>query len=210
MAASTGRRAGSWRRWKQADPVAELLLLPLRTVLVPGASLGLRVFEAHDLALVSACSRSGDAIGACLQLDGGAAGADGTLAAVGTEALIEDFGTGGDGVLALRVRGDRRFRTLRARTRGDGLRCGEVEWLPPDGDDALRPEHALLGTVLGRILEKAGGEHARAPSMRFDDAAWVGWRLAELLPLSEAQRQSLLEAPDPHRRLDRLLALMPD
>jgi Lon protease-like protein len=41
-----------------------------------------------------------------------------------------------------------------------------------------------------------------------DSAAWVGWRLAELLPLSDAQRLAVLQEDDPHARLDRLLALM--
>ena len=87
---------------------------------------------------------------------------------------------------------------------------GEVEWLPPDADDALRPEHALLATLLTGILEQAGGEHARAPSPRMDEAAWVGWRLVELLPLSDAQRQEALQAPDPHARLDLVLAMVPE
>ena len=179
-------------------------------MLVPGASLGLRVFEARYLDLVSECSRHGDGFGVCLLADGDETGAAGTPAAVGTEAVIEDFGMGGDGVLTLSVRGARRFRMTRTRMRDNGLRVADVDWLPPEGDDELRPEHALLGTVLGRILEQAGGEHARGPSTRLDDAAWVGWRLVELLPLSDAQRQALLEAPDPHVRLDRVLALMPD
>ena len=137
-------------------------------------------------------------------------GATAVPAATGTEALIEDFGSGNDGVLALRVRGARRFAVSRARARENGLAVGDVEWLPPDPDDALRPEHGLLGTLLMHLLDKVGGEHARAPSARLDDAAWVGWRLAELLPLSDEQRQSLLEAPDPHARLDRLLAVLPE
>jgi hypothetical protein len=33
----------------------------------------------------------------------------------------------------------------------------------------------------------------------------VGWRLAELLPLSMPQRQELLQFDDPHVRLQRLL-----
>ena len=40
------------------------------------------------------------------------------------------------------------------------------------------------------------------------DAAWVGWRLAELLPLSQQQRQQLLEEDDPDRRLDVMLGLI--
>ena len=73
----------------------------------------------------------------------------------------------------------------------------------------MRPEHGLLATLLQQIIEQVGGEHAKAPHARFDDAAWVGWRLAELLPLEDAQRQVLLQLDDPHQRLDRLLSLLP-
>jgi uncharacterized protein len=41
--------------------------------------------------------------------------------------------------------------------------------------------------------------------MLFENAAWVGWRLAELLPLPMPQRQELLQLDDPHARLQRLL-----
>jgi len=41
---------------------------------------------------------------------------------------------------------------------------------------------------------------------RRDDAAWIGNRLAEMLPLSLADRQTLLELTDP---LERLTALEP-
>lgn len=186
----------------------ERLLFPLRTVLVPGASLGLRVFEARYLDLVSECSRTGRGFGICLLVEEAGAGA--TPAAHGTEAVIEDFGTGRDGLLTLRVRGHRRFRVLRTRVRDNGLLVGELEWLPDDPGDALRPEHGLLSTLLVQLLEQAGGEHAHAPSARLDEAAWVGWRLVDLLPISDAQRQALLQEPDPHARLDRLLALVPE
>lgn len=188
----------------------ELLLFPLRTVLVPGAALGLRVFEARYLDLVSECSRAGCGFGVCLLLEGGETGAGAAPATYGTEAVIEDFGRGDDGLLTLRVRGARRFRVLRTRVRDNGLLVGEVQWLPPDSDDEVRAEHALLATLLIGILDQVGGEHAKAPSGRLDEAAWIGWRLAELLPISDEQRQGLLQEPDPHARLERLLALVPE
>lgn len=188
----------------------ELLLFPLRTVLVPGASLGLRVFEARYLDLVSECSRGGHGFGVCLLLQGDGPGTPPAPAAHGTEAMIEDFGSGEDGLLTLRLRGARRFRVSRTRVRGNGVLVGDVEWLAPDPDDELRPEHALLGTLLVKLLEQVGGEHAEAPAARLDEAAWVGWRLAELLPISDAQRLALLAQPDPHARLERLLAMIPE
>ena len=185
--------------------MAELGLFPLRTVLVPGMALGVRVFEARYLDLVRECGRTGRGFGVCLVLDGDEAGEPAAPAAFGAEAMIEDFDTGDDGLLALRLRGSRRFRVAGTRVRDNGLVVGTVDWLPPDAVEPLRPEHGLLSTLLAGILDKVGGEHARAPSSRLDDAAWVGWRLAELLPISDPQRVSLLQEDDPHRRLERLL-----
>jgi Lon protease-like protein len=186
-----------------------LPLFPLKTVLVPGATLGLRVFEPRYLDLVRECGHDGRGFGICLILEGEEAGATTTSAAFGTEARIEDFGADAGGLLTLQVRGARRFHVRRTRVRDNGLVVAQVEWCDPDPDDELRPEHAVLGMLLRGILEQVGGEHATAPPARFDDAGWVGWRLAELLPLDDEQRQLLLQEDDPHARLDALLALLP-
>ena len=198
-----------------AMPIASpqsLALFPLQTVLVPGATLGLRVFEPRYLDLVRDCGRSGEGFGICLLLDVDervdAIVGVATPTTFGTEARIEDFGTGDDGLLTLRVRGRCRFHVQRTRLRDNGLIVAEVDWRDPEPDDELRPEHALLGLLLQRILERVGGEHAGAVSACFDDAAWVSWRLVELLPLSDPHRQRLLQEDDPHARLDQLLALM--
>lgn len=187
---------------------ATLPLFPLQTVLLPGAALGLRVFEARYLDLVRECGRAGRGFGVSLLLPGREAGAGAVPAAYGTEAVIEDFGTGADGLLTLRVRGARRYRAGRVRVRDNGLQVADVDWCSDDAPDALRPEHALLATVLERVLERVGGDDAVHRQARFDEAAWVGWRLAELLPLDVMQRQALLQDDDAHARLDRLLALI--
>jgi Lon protease-like protein len=188
-------------------PAQQLPLFPLHTVLLPGAALGLRVFEPRYLDLVRECGRSGGGFGVCLILEGEEAGAPAMPAAFGTEALIEDFGTD-DGLLTLRVRGARRFHVDRTRVRDNGLVVADVRWCDDADVEELRPQHGLLAMVLERILAQVGGEHAGAPASRLDDAAWIGWRLAELLPLSDQQRQSLLQDDDPHARLDQLLGMM--
>ena len=189
--------------------ITSLPLFPLHSVLLPGATIGLRVFERRYLDLVRDCGRTGSSFGVCLILDGSDVGAPAVPAAYGTEVRIEDFDVGNDGVLVLRLRGTRRFRVQRSRVRDNGLVVGEVSWCEPDSDDELRPEHGLLATVLERMLEQVGVEFASAGPGLLDQAAWVGWRLAELLPLSEGQRLSLLQEDDPHRRLEQLLAWMP-
>ena len=61
--------------------------------------------------------------------------------------------------------------------------------------------------VLKAIIEKIGGDHFPAPH-RFDDAAWVGYRLSEVLPISLETKQQLLQLADPQIRLVRLRELL--
>ncbi|HEU4517732.1 MAG TPA: hypothetical protein VFR77_10545, partial [Steroidobacteraceae bacterium] len=53
--------------------------------------------------------------------------------------------------------------------------------------------------VVEEVLPEAGEAYRLVE--RRDDAAWVANRLAELLPLSLADRQTLLELADPVERL---------
>jgi Lon protease-like protein len=186
-----------------------LPLFPLHAVLLPGAALGLRVFERRYLDMLRECSRQESNFGICLILDGEEVGAPASPAAYGVEARIEDFDVGADGVLMLRLRGQRRFHVLRTRVRDNGLILADVQWSTPDHDDELRPEHALLATVLEHIIEQAGSAFAPSHPAQLEQAAWVGWRLAELLPLDEPQRLQLLQHDDPHQRLEDLLGWMP-
>lgn len=186
-----------------------LPLFPLHAVLLPGARLGLRVFERRYLDMLRECSRQESTFGICLILDGDEAGRPASPAAYGVEARIEDFDVGPDGVLVLRLRGQRRFHVLRTRVRDNGLILADVAWSTPDHDDELRPEHALLATVLEHIIEQAGTAFAPTHPAQLEQAAWVGWRLAELLPLEEPQRLQLLQHDDPHQRLEDLLGWMP-
>jgi len=186
-----------------------LPLFPLHAVLLPGAAIGLRVFERRYLDLVRDCGRHGAGFGVCLILEGHEVGVPATPAAFGTEARVEDFDIGADGVLVLRLRGARRFHVRHTRVRDNGLVVGDIDWCEPDDDDELRPEHALLSTLLERLIEQAGPQYAATSPAQLDQAAWVGWRLAELLPLSETQRLSILQQDDPHRRLDLMLSWMP-
>lgn len=188
------------------EATVSLPLFPLHTVLVPGAALDLRIFERRYLDMIRDCGRSGSGFGVCLILDGNEAGAAAVPAAFGTEALLEDFDTTPEGLLSLRVRGRRRFHALRTRVRDTGLVVADIEWREDDAvSPRLRPEHALLAELLRRILLQIASAQAEPAPMLFENAAWVGWRLAELLPLPMPQRQELLQLDDPHARLQRLL-----
>jgi uncharacterized protein len=60
----------------------------------------------------------------------------------------------------------------------------------------------LLKTVLPQL-----GEVYAGIEMHLGDAAWVGYRLAEILPIAAAEKQFCLELEDPIQRLDALSPL---
>ena len=194
-----------------SQPLAthSLPLFPLRSVLMPGGMMALRIFEPRYLDMVKRCARKGEGFGVCLIMDGPEVGSAAVPAEIGTEARIVDFTQQAGGVLGIAVEGERRFSVSSTAVQADGLVVGEVRWLPPLVRQAVQPQHGFLVDLLQRLLERAGGPHAYAEQACFDDAEWVSYRLAELLPLDSDQRLHLLEEDEPALRLDVLLRWLP-
>lgn len=190
-------------------PLIDVPLFPLSTVLYPGGQLQLRIFEPRYLDLVRECTRTGSAFGVCLILDGTEAGAPARPAAVGTLARIIDFNHREDGLLGIAAEGGERFRVRRTRVRSDGLVRGDVELWPEEATHEVPVEFALLQTILERLIETMGPQWHHAPRSSYDDAAWLSFRLAELLPLARDEQQQLLEMTDPLQRLAVLRDILP-
>lgn len=184
-------------------------LFPLSSVLFPGGFLSLRIFEQRYLDLVRDCARSNSGFGVCLILDGREAGEPAVPAAMGTLARITDFHTLSDGLLGIHAEGHERFRVLETRVRNNGAIFAEVEYLRDEPSVAMPVEHTLLATILERLHESVGGEFAKIDRARYDDAAWVSFRLAEGLPLEKSERQRLLQLEDPVDRLQQLTHYLP-
>lgn len=187
----------------------DIPLFPLATVLFPGGPLGLRIFEQRYLQMVRNCTRDQSCFGICLMLEGAKAGAPALPAAVGTLARITDFYSQPDGLLGISVEGGARFRVLRTRVRDNGLVRGEVRYWPDEPVVPVPPEFGLLADILERLVGQVGGWWRDVPRERYDDASWVGFRLAEFLPLKPTERQQVLELTDPLERLRVLRDLLP-
>jgi len=190
-------------------PLADIPLFPLSAVLFPGGPLNLRIFERRYLDLVRDCSRSGSGFGVCLILAGREAGEPALPAAIGTLARITDFCTLPDGLLGISAEGGERFQVATTRVRNDGLVHGEVRFWPSEPEVPVPPEHGLLATILERLLDQIGTAYAQVERARFDDASWVGFRLGELLPLAQPEKQQLLQMTDPLQRLAALMHYVP-
>jgi Lon protease-like protein len=186
-----------------------LPLFPLKTVLFPGGPLSLRIFEPRYLDLVRDCTSNDSEFGVCLIDQGEEGSQTSTPFRIGTTARIIDFFTMEDGLLGIRASGGDRFLTHGTSVRDNGLLTGEIDRLPPEPEALLDEQFLLLRTVLERMLEQVGSLYPRFGERELSDATWVGYRLAELLPLEPAEKQELLELEDAEQRLYQITELMP-
>jgi uncharacterized protein len=190
-----------------AAGAAELPLFPLQTVLYPGGRLPLRIFEQRYLEMAKACLRDGTPFGVCLIREGREVGEAALPEDVGCTARIVEWDMPQLGLLQVVAHGEQRFRIRSRRVQRDGLALAEVEMLAEESDAPLDAQADLCARVLRRIIEAAPAGLVQAPP-HFDSAAWVSARLAELLPLSLASKQRLLEMDEPRDRLEILRRLI--
>jgi uncharacterized protein len=179
-----------------------IALFPLNIVLFPEGRLPLRIFETRYIDMVRNCMRGNLNFGVVLIRDGSEVGPAETFD-VGTTAKIVDFHQLTDGFLGLSCIGEQRFRILRRSRQTDGLNLAEVDWLIPEPVVPVPPRLEHLADLLKTVLPQLG-EVYTGIAMRLDDAAWVGHRLTEILPIAAAQKQISLELDDPVERLDML------
>lgn len=189
--------------------MSSIPLFPLNLVLFPDGPLPLRIFETRYYDMVRRCMREGYGFGVVAIREGREVGlGDTDLYEVGTMAEITDFHQLADGLLGLSCVGRQRFRIVQRSRQADGLNLGEVDWMNPAPAVDIPARHARLSKLLSTVLPQLGEVYANI-DMRLDDAAWVGHRLAEILPIPLADKQSYLEIDDPIERLDRLAAVAP-
>lgn len=177
-----------------------LPLFLLSIVLFPGGRLNLRVFEKRYLDMVTACLKSDSPFGVCLIRQGTEVGTAAEPHTVGTLARVVECDLEQPGILRVSARGHGRFRVVSTEVRGDQLLMADVEDLT-DRAAALGMQHRRLLDPLRRVLANAAPE-AYFPPPQWHDGAWVGNRLAELLPLPLGLKQALLEMDDAAARLD--------
>ena len=105
------------------------------------------------------------------------------------------------GILQLTVRGGRRFRILDTEIETGGLQRARVRLLDEPEVLPIPPAQAGLVPVLRQIVADMGEERMPEPHA-WDDAAWVGYRLTEVMPVQLLAKQKLLELDDPVSRLE--------
>jgi len=176
-------------------------LFPLNTVLFPGGPLPLRIFEPRYLHMVSTSLKQNQPFGVCLIREGNETGRPAEPHPIGTFAHIVDWNQLSDGLLGITARGGERFFVNRYAVGADQLLFGEVAVIPDDPVVATPDEFTPLADLLRHLLPQAGDLYSES-ERHFEDAGWLGCRLAELLPIDLTEKQSLLELTSPLQRLE--------
>ena len=177
----------------------DIPLFPLGTVLYPGGPLPLRIFETRYLDMISACLKGDTMFGVLLISDGSDTG-PATTHDVGTLARIVDWYQGSDGLLGVTAVGVQRFQLMDCTRRANGLNVGTVELLDFAVPQQLPDEYRPLAHILAGVLDDLGKLYDLLDK-DYEDAGWVAYRYAEILPISPEQKQSCLETEDPIERL---------
>ncbi len=167
----------------------------------------MRVFEQRYYEMAKNCIASGESFGIVTLNAGNEVGENQSFARVGTAVNVASFDAPQPNLFVLDVIGDQRFEILSSRVRSNGLHHATVRWLPNVEKSALPTEYATLLTALKPIVD-ALGESRFAPPFDLDDANWVSSRLAEIIKMPPALKQTLLEVNDVDLRLKTLAQLM--
>ena len=188
----------------------QLRLFPLHTVLFPGMSLPLNVFEPRYLQLVEECVRDEEPFGVVLIREGPEVGGFAVPNDVGTTARIERAEPNILNQIAVFSRGEQRFRITELHHDRPYLWADAELIEEPSGEAPaeLRERAREQLGAFARLRSQARGEYERDPG---SDPPEGSGALADAICATGAgtadERQQLLETLDPVERLTRAVEM---
>ncbi len=181
-------------------------LFPLNTVLFPGSILPLQIFEQRYLNLVKDCMKQQTGFVVVLISEGKEVGTAPQIYSTGCYVEIVDWESLDNGLLGITIQAQYRARLSSSSVRDDGLLLAEVSPLHSTLDDnAILPDtFKPLSDTLKQLLQHPFADRYR-DKVDFDDSADICYRLGELLPISNKEKQLLLETETTEQMLDQLV-----
>ncbi len=181
-----------------------LRLFPLNTVLFPGGTLHLHVFEPRYKQLIAECLDQGEAFGVCLIREGGEAGdPEVNPHEIGTTAEINEVMPLPFGRYYVSTIGKRRFRITAIVSREPFLLC-EVEYLDEATGDSPAIEslvdrvRASFNEYKHLLIAYVGASAAVELPLDPIEASFV---IGNALQIADLVKQRLLETEDVEQRL---------
>ena len=184
-------------------------MFPLNTVLFPGCSLPLQIFEQRYLRLIKTCMRDGHGFVVILISAGKEVGDTPETYSIGTYVDIIDWEMMDNGLFGITIKARNRVRVTNPSAQDDGLMTGEVEMLPSGDDsdiDSLSRIPDLIDVL--KLLEQHPYIEKLATTVDYSSTLDVCYKLSQLLPLDPLVKQSLLEIDHLEEKIDRLRGLI--
>ncbi len=201
-----------------SSTLREIPLFPLGTVLFPDGVIALKIFEARYLDMIKQCLREKTEFGVLSVIKNSDLSEEDvslSFSNIGTLAQIEDFDPIQPALYMTKSFGTQRFKLISSKQEVNGLWIGQVELLANDPLIPIPQEHQKVVKLLDEIIsviksENLLGDAPFKKPYKVDDCGWVSNRLAELLPLSLAQKNHLLAQTNPRIRLDLITEIIED
>lgn len=180
-------------------------LFPLNTVLFPGSTLPLQIFEQRYLNLIKDCMKQQTGFVTVLISEGKEVGATPQIYCTGCYVEIIDWEALENGLLGISVQAKYRAHLSNSSVRDDGLLLAEVSPVESnlDANPVLPETFKPLSDTLEQLLNHPFARHYRN-KVDFNNTADICYRLGELLPISNKQKQLLLETETTEQMLDQL------
>ncbi len=171
--------------------MTEIPLFPLKTVLLPGNPLTLKIFEPRYLDMIATCLREESVFGVVLIRRGEETSVDSEICTIGTTARISDWEHRADGLLGITATGEARFTIDAHHSQSDGLLRARIRLLEEVSAEEVPDQFHYMRELLDHI----GAQHQQEPAENLTFSE-ILYRLVYLLPLDADLKQRLLEIPE--------------
>ena len=180
-------------------------LFPLNTVLFPGCSLPLQIFEQRYLRLIKSCIQDNHGFVVILISAGKEVGDTPETYSIGTYVDIVDWEMLENGLFGITIEARHRVRVTNPSAQDDGLMTGAIETLPVstnEESDLIFRIPDLIDTL--KQLEQHPYIEQQAMEIDYSSTQDVCHKLSALLPLDPLVKQSLLEINNTEDKIERL------
>lgn len=180
-------------------------LFPLHTVLFPGSVLPLQIFEQRYLTLVKDCMKQQTGFVVVLISNGKEVGATPQIYCTGCYAEIVDWESLDNGLLGIKIEARFRVKLSNSTVRDDGLLLAEAKPIQStlDKNPPMPKSFDAITETLQQLIQHPFAQQYK-DKIDFNNSTEICYRLSELLPISNKQKQLLLESETAQQMLDQL------
>ena len=184
-------------------------IFPLHTILFPGGILPLQIFEQRYLNLIKDCMKQDTGFVTVLISEGKEVGAAPQIYSTGCYVEITDWESLPNGLLGITIQAKNRVRLSTCSVRDDGLLLAETTAFESTLESIQQEEGTLpevfkpLADTLKQLMKHPFAERYQE-AVDYNNVAEVCFRLSELLPIGNREKQQLLEAETAQQMLDLL------